>query len=134
MTQAPCVISIEGIEVFAHHGVLADEKEHGQQFLIDVRLELFSVPITDDLGATVDYAGVAEQVERLATTTRHDLIETLARQIGESLLIDGRVRKVVVTVRKPQAPMPVSVGSVGVTVTTERVGTRGYLTGEDDAS
>ena len=118
--DGPCVISIEGIEVFAHHGVLPLERERGQRFLIDVRMELSSVPGEDDLESTVDYAEVASRVADLATVTRYDLIETLASHIGSSLLDYGRVRAISVTVKKPEAPMPVPVECVGVTILCRR--------------
>jgi len=128
-----CAISIEGIRVFAYHGVLPEEKSRGQEFLIDVELELAGAPREDDIASTVDYAAVAEAASRLATETRHDLIETLAEAIAGSLLDNELVIKATVTVRKPQAPMPVTVASVGVTVTAERSGSRGYSTGEEGA-
>lgn len=133
MSHVPCAIIIEGIEVFAYHGVLPEERSQGQVFMIDVRLELSS-PVEDDaLGSTIDYARVARDVTALATGSSYDLIETLAGVIADGLLADAKVRRAVVTVRKPQAPMPVKVGCVGVTVTRERTGSRGYLTGEDGA-
>ena len=34
------VIKIEGLEVFAHHGVFPEEKEKGQKFLVNAALHM----------------------------------------------------------------------------------------------
>jgi len=116
-----CVVSVRGIKVFAHHGVLPGEREQGQEFVIDVALEL-AAPVADDLAETVDYARVASMAADLATSETFDLIETVAARIAEAVLEDGRVRKASVTVSKPGAPMPVPVENVSVTVTMEAEG------------
>ncbi|HEY5503197.1 MAG TPA: dihydroneopterin aldolase [Candidatus Anoxymicrobiaceae bacterium] len=117
--RGSCIIEVTGLEVFAHHGVLASEKEQGQRFIIDIKLEMFSPPQGDDLAATVDYARVASEASRVATSTEHDLIETVAREIAEVLLRDPLIARASVTVSKPEAPMPVPVANVSVTVTMD---------------
>lgn len=129
--KGSCAISIKGIKVFAHHGVLAEEKERGQEFLIDISLELYSPPAADELGGTVDYAGVATRAAALATEETFDLLESVAMRIAGEILLEDLVRTVTVTVSKTQAPMPVEVESVSATVKLERSGSRGYFTGEE---
>ncbi len=110
------VIDISGIKVFAHHGVLPEEIERGQEFLIDAQMTLVEgAADTDDLDATVDYAGVAEALSGIATSTRYNLLETLAGELVAYLLgLDG-VQEASVTVKKPGAPLPVEADWVGVT-------------------
>jgi len=125
-------ITIRGIKVFANHGVLPEEKEHGQVFLIDVEMELEEgMAGTDDLPATVDYARVAAAVASMATLERHNLIETLASGIADYLLSLQGVGEAAVTVRKPQAPLPVEAEWVGATVSRRRERNPGDFTGED---
>lgn len=38
------VIKISGIEVYAHHGVFAEEKRDGQTFYLDIELALRANP------------------------------------------------------------------------------------------
>lgn len=122
-------ITIDGIKVFAHHGVLPEEKERGQEFLIDVEISLQEGDaLADRLESTVDYARVAEDVARMATSTRYDLIETLAAELAGFLAGRDGVQAATVTVKKPHAPLAVEVGCVGVTVSRER---GGFLDGED---
>ena len=92
MPGRTCAIAVEGIEVFAYHGVLPEEKERGQRFLIDVRLELAGVPDRDELEDTVDYARVAGDAARLAADTRFDLVETLAGTIADHIVGAARFR------------------------------------------
>jgi dihydroneopterin aldolase len=121
------------MKIFARHGVLPEEKEKGQEFVIDVEMDLVSAPGHDDLSATVDYAEVASEVARVATAKSYDLIETLASDIAVSILQRSLVKNVSVTVRKPEARMPVPVESVGVTVCLARSSRRGDFTGEEGA-
>jgi dihydroneopterin aldolase len=128
----PCTITLEGIEVFAHHGVLPEEKERGQEFIIDVRLDLSSVPAADDIASTVDYARVASRVVEVSTGSTYDLIETLAAAIADDLLSFAQVRAAMVTVKKPSAPMQVRLRCVSATVSRVRPGTRAYLEGGEE--
>ena len=124
-------ITIRDIKVFAHHGVLPEEKEQGQEFLIDVEIALEEgVPCADDLETTVDYAEVAGAVAGIATSRRYELLETLASELVDHLLVQQGVKAASVTVKKPRAPMPVEVGWVGVTIRRERQGSRGYFDGQ----
>ena len=60
----PDVIEIRGIRGFGRHGVFDHERAEGQEFVVDVRLELDTrkAAATDDLADTVNYGVVAEQV------------------------------------------------------------------------
>ena len=115
-------ITITGIEVFAHHGVLEAEKAEGQSFLIDVEIGLDLSPAgdTDDLGQTVDYGSLAQRIHDLVASERWDLIETVASHVADAVLEDPRVETVVATVHKPQAPIAVGFGDVSATIRRDR--------------
>ena len=108
--------------MFAFHGVLAAEKEQGQRFLIDVELELdlSAAGASDDLGDTVDYGLLAQRIHDVVASERWDLIERVVTRVAETALADARVVAVVATVHKPQAPIPLDLGDVSVTVRRER--------------
>ena len=57
-------ISLLGVRARGFHGVLADEKRDGQDFVIDVVLHVDLVPAgtTDDLALTINYAEVGADV------------------------------------------------------------------------
>lgn len=115
-------IVVSGIEVFAHHGVLEEEKQNGQLFAVDVELELDlrDAGRSDDLSDTVDYGALVEQVHRRVAEERWNLIETVAGRVSDLLLEDPRVSATTVTVHKPQAPIPVPFRDVVVTVHRSR--------------
>jgi len=50
-------IIIQGLEVFAYHGVLAQEKRDGQYFYLDIELDtdLSAASVSDALGDTINY-------------------------------------------------------------------------------
>jgi dihydroneopterin aldolase len=102
-------ISIVGITAVGHHGVFDYEKANGQEFIVDVDLELSVVDAaqSDDLAMTVDYGVVAQQVHDCITGPSVDLIETLAENIATACLTHKRVSAVDVAVHKPSAPIPV---------------------------
>jgi dihydroneopterin aldolase len=125
-------VTIKGIEVFAYHGVLPEEKERGQVFLIDVEFGLEeTMASSDGLDSTVDYAEVAASVSEISTSRRYDLIETLASEIAGYVVNLRGVTDVLVTVKKPSAPLPVKAEyvSVKVALTTERAIDAGVVDG-----
>lgn len=115
-------IRLDGIRVFAHHGVYEAEKARGQIFLIDVhlRLDLSVAGETDDLAATIHYGELADAINQRASSERWDLIERVAQRIAELVLEDPRVDEVTVTVHKPEVTLPTPVASVSVSVTRRR--------------
>ena len=115
-------ITITGIEVFAYHGVLPEEKRAGQRFLVDVELELdlSAAGAADDLTQTVDYGLLAQRIHDVVASERWDLIERVATRVAETLLEDSRVRAAVATIHKPEAPIAVGFSDVSVTVRRDR--------------
>jgi dihydroneopterin aldolase len=114
----PDVIEIRGIRGFGRHGVFEQERADGQEFVVDVRLELDTRPAaaSDDLADTVNYGVVAERVHAAIENDPVDLIETLAHRIAELCLADPRVTGTAVTIHKPSAPITVPFDDVVLTV------------------
>lgn len=112
-------IELVGLRARGHHGVLESEKREGQEFVVDLELGLSTAPAgrTDALGRTVDYSRVAAAVHEEITTGSHDLIETLAERIAARVLAGWPlVRRIRVTVHKPQAPVGVPFEDVRVRI------------------
>lgn len=114
------VIRIEDLEVFAYHGVMESERITGQKFLVTIEmyLSLYEAGISDDLDKTLNYAKVCEDVKEFMLSHKFCLIETVAQKLSEKLLIEykDRLKRVRLTVKKPQAPVPASFKSCEVTV------------------
>lgn len=113
-------IELTGITATGFHGVLPEERRAGQEFVVDVVLELPLDTISDQLGNTVNYAEVAAAVEEEITGEAHQLIETLAGRIAQRCLAHGTVEAVTVTVHKPQAPISQRFADVAVTISRRR--------------
>ena len=114
------VIELTGLRAWGHHGVLEQEKQIGQEFVVDVALGLSTAAAgqADALTRTVNYAEVAQLVHREITTGAHDLIETLAERIAAATLAaHPLLRQVQVTVHKPSAPVGIPFEDVRVRIT-----------------
>ncbi len=109
-------IVVKGIKVFAYHGCTRREREEGQNFLIDVELEYDAGAAvrSDDLSLAVDYDRLASEVHALATENRYNLIETLAAAVGARLMDLVPASRILVRVRKPEAPMECEVEGIAV--------------------
>lgn len=119
---APDRIVLTGITGYGHHGVFAAEREQGQPFVVDLtcELDLSRAASGDDLDQTVDYGALAAAVVADIERDPVNLIEAVASRIAGTCLDFPAVRRVVVTVHKPRAPMPVPVADVAVTLTRSR--------------
>lgn len=113
------LIVLTGIVGRGHHGVYAFERDEGQDFVVDViaAMNLSAAAESDDLTETIDYSALATAVVADIERDPVNLIEKLADRIARTCLRDPRITTVTVTVHKPQAPMPVRVGDVAVTLT-----------------
>ncbi len=115
-------IALTGITGFGHHGVFDFEREEGQRFVVDLvcTLDLAEAAATDELRSTVDYGALALSVVTDIERDPLNLIEALADRIASTCLAQELISTVRVTVHKPQAPMPVTVGDVAVTLTRSK--------------
>ena len=113
-------IRLTGIEVLGRHGVYTEEKFSDQQFVVDLDCVLARQNGADDLATTVDYAELSQLAATIIGDTSVDLIETLAEKIALGCLAYPVIAEVTVTVHKPEAPMPVPVRDVAVSVTRRR--------------
>ncbi|MDA8901013.1 dihydroneopterin aldolase [Pontimonas sp.] len=116
------VIRLEGIEVFAHHGVFPSERRDGQTFVIDVEVEYDMGPAaaSDDVADAIDYGALAEAISVDAGQDPVNLLETLCLRLIRVALGFSSAHAVTVTIHKPQAPMPVVVGDSAVSMRRER--------------
>lgn len=117
-------IRLRGLEVFAHHGVLAEEKQIGQRFVIDLDLtvDLSRAGRSDALADTVDYGSLTEKVAEVVGTEGWNLIERVAQRVVETVFEFAPVDMVTVTVHKPDAPITAAFADVAVTITRQRDG------------
>ncbi|MGN6762468.1 MAG: dihydroneopterin aldolase [Leifsonia sp.] len=115
-------IVLTGLRVRANHGVFDFERADGQDFVVDVTawLDLSVAAAGDDLGSTVHYGELAEEVLAAVERDPVDLIETVAERVAATVLAHEPVDAVEVTVHKPQAPITVPFGDVAVRIVRSR--------------
>lgn len=115
-------ITLTGLRVRGHHGVYDFERADGQDFVVDVALELDLGPAaaSDDVADTVHYGELAGRLAEVVAGEPVNLIETLADRLAGVCLADRRVAAATVTVHKPGAPIPQEFADVAVTLRRER--------------
>jgi dihydroneopterin aldolase len=113
------LIRISGIKAFGYHGVFETERASGQDFYVDIELEvdLTRASVSDDVKDTINYAEVTDIVVKEITTNPVSLIEKLAGRIAERIKVTfAQAARVTVTVHKPQAPVSAQVKDISVTI------------------
>jgi dihydroneopterin aldolase/2-amino-4-hydroxy-6-hydroxymethyldihydropteridine diphosphokinase len=122
------IIKIQGLKVYAYHGVLPEEQAQGQTFVLNLEMEqsIEAAARTDDLEKTTDYGRAAVLVSDWMTEHTSKLIETVAAGLCRMLLETfPLVQRVTVEVQKPRAPIPLEFETVSVTASMGRH--RAYL-------
>ncbi|MBB2945709.1 dihydroneopterin aldolase [Actinoplanes lutulentus] len=115
-------ITLTGLRARGNHGVYDFEREQGQDFVVDVRLDLDLGPAarSDDVADTVHYGELAGRLVEVLTGEPVNLLERLADRLLDVCLADERVLAAEVTVHKPQAPIPHEFADVSVTLGRSR--------------
>jgi dihydroneopterin aldolase len=115
-------ITLTGLQVRGRHGVYDFERRDGQDFVVDVTLELDTTDAakSDDVADTVHYGELADALAAVVAGEPVNLLESLAERLAAVCLADPRVTAADVTVHKPQAPIPLTFTDVAVTIRRER--------------
>lgn len=113
-------IEINGLRLFAHHGVLEAERRVGNIFIVDIilRCDLSAAMSSDCVADTVNYAEIVEIVRR-EMAVPSDLLEHVAKRIRDAVcrrfpsVTGGEIR-----VAKPAPPIAgIRLESVAVATT-----------------
>lgn len=113
-------ITLTGLRARGFHGVLDEERAHGQAFVVDAVLEVERPLVADELDTTVDYGALAEALVGDIEGEPVALIETLAGRLVAICLEHRAVRRATITVHKPAAPIEVPFSDVAVTLSGTR--------------
>ena len=112
-------ITISDLEVFAHHGVLKEENALGQKFLISAELftDISEAAKGDDLTKSINYAEVCKTIASYLKENTYQLIETTADRLARHLLLTyDRIDHIKIEIKKPWAPILMSLDTVSVIV------------------
>jgi dihydroneopterin aldolase len=122
---APATIKLDGLSVYAHHGLVAEERSLGQRFEFDVEVELPHCVAcrTDEPADAVAYEAIAAVIVEVATNFRFSLMEALADAVCMELLAEFPISRVRLAVSKTAPSIPHTLARA--TVVLER--TRDHL-------
>lgn len=121
---SPVLLRLEGLSIYAHHGMLAEEQRLGQRFEFDVEVEIADCVAcrSDDPADAVAYEALAAVVVEVATNFRFGLMEALAEAVCAELLAEFPVERVALCVAKPAPSIPHAVARAVVRVERFRAG------------
>jgi 7,8-dihydroneopterin aldolase/epimerase/oxygenase len=94
-------VTLEGLRIFGRHGVTDEERERGQDFLYDIRMQVADDALSDRIEDAVDYRDVAGTVRGLSDAGQFALLEALAAAVADAIVERFAVARVSVRVRKP---------------------------------
>ena len=115
-------IELEGIHIYAHHGVMPQEREVGAWFVVDIRLTINDSTCTenDDITGTVSYADVysiiCNEMEKPS-----NLLEHVCKRISDSIYSAfAQVESIEIRLCKETPPMGGDRLKAAVTIKSER--------------
>lgn len=112
-------IKIQDLEVFAKHGVFKEETVLGQKFLVSAVLHTDTrrAGNSDDIHNSTNYGEVCHFITAFMQEKTYKLIETVAEQLAKGLMLKfPLVRGVTLEIKKPWAPIGLSVDYVSVEI------------------
>ena len=115
-------IKIINLKIPARHGVYDFEKNKDKLFELDAELFLdLTIPgRSDQLVDSVNYAEVVESIIEIFIAKDRNLIESVAEDITKELLLKYPLRKVIIKIRKPHAPIKADFDNVEVELIREK--------------
>ncbi|HHV99716.1 MAG TPA: dihydroneopterin aldolase [Clostridiaceae bacterium] len=99
---------MRNMKFFGYHGVLPEEKEKGQNFIIDIEIlaDLENASESDELCDSVDYSKAYDLIKNIVEKNKFRLIEKLAGSISREMLSKfPKIQEITVVVKKPEAPI-----------------------------
>lgn len=116
-------IIVKDLKLFCYHGVNPEEKVDGQNFVFDIEAGVdLSLPCkTDNVDDTVSYAKIIKTVRRVAQSEKNDLLERVAQRVADELFLEfNKINSLVITLKKPEAPIKADFDYVAVTIERAR--------------
>ena len=110
-------ILLEGMSFQGRHGVRPAERDHAQEFKVDVEVDcdLSEPGRTDRIEDTVDYTKVRAIAQEVIEGESQKLLEALAGRIAERVLRLPRVAAVSVQISKrPESMQPIDAAAVRI--------------------
>ena len=108
-------IHLHNLLFHSYHGIFEEEKILGNNFELNVDVELNAVDTITRLQQTVDYAALYTIIKNCMELPT-PLLETVAQQIAEKFrLFDDKIKSVAISIKKTYPPISNFQGSLGIT-------------------
>ncbi len=102
-------------------GITKEERLKKQNVVIDIEIfcDLGHAGTTDNIGKTINYAEVQEQITNAVTKSEFNLLESLAQSVASLILKNPAASQVTVAIKKEKySKKPV----IGIEITRDRNG------------
>ena len=116
-------LRIKDLEIYAFHGLFEAEKQLGQKFVIDLKVDYDMTSAARDynLQASIHYGDLSQQLTDWVQSSAEDLIETVALQLVDKIFQHYPVaQKVDLTLKKPWAPIGLPLDTASVRIQRQR--------------
>ena len=113
------IIELSGMHFFAFHGCIDEEKENGNEFVVDFRCRygVKQAAVTDDLSETLDYSRIYDIVAAQMSLPSN-LLENVAGRIFDAILkAFPEIGEMELKVTKLNPPVGGKADSASVTLT-----------------
>jgi dihydroneopterin aldolase len=98
-------ISLEGLEFYAYHGYYKQEQEIGNKYSLDIKIDISSVPESDELKNTIDYEDLYK-ITKQQMEKKFKLLETIANNIIAEIFVRyPQIKSAEVSVSKFNPPL-----------------------------
>ena len=116
------VIRLKNMTFYGYHGVYDFEKEKGTDFEIDLELftSLLKSSKSDNIEDTINYEDIYELVKKAFKSKSYFLLEKLADSISMSIFKEHKIDKLIIRVRKINAPLNGKLDSVEIELKREK--------------
>ena len=114
---------LKGMIFYGYHGVNPKERLVGQKFVVDVTVEcsLVKPSLSDMVQDTVSYSDLFKTVKSIVEGPPHNLLESVAKNISEAILLNYDIESISVTNKKPDVPINgAKLDYAGVTLTRNK--------------
>ena len=101
------IIRLENMQFYGYHGVSEMERELGGKFEVDLEMffSLKKAGKSDRIEDTLNYETAYKLVQSCVVQKKYFLLEALAESIIDTCMKTFPVHRIVVRVRKPNAPI-----------------------------
>lgn len=116
-------IKIQGLEIFARHGVYPEENILGQKFIVNAVLHMSTrkAGLTDSLENSVNYGEVSHHIKRFMEEHTCKLLECAAELLARDLLLAyPLLQSIDLELQKPWAPVGLPLDTVSVQISRSR--------------